>query len=113
MRGNDQQIDDPALVAPGEGVLAQEDLLVLLKLLAQFQAVVVALLVAVGVGEGKLDAGYILGEQEVKLEDQFLLVVEGKAKDRVRQSFPISEVTVLIVDAADGAVEVVAFGLGR
>ena len=67
MRGNNEEVESSAFVTFAEKILSKEYLLVRAVLIAVLLDVSPAFLVAIGVGESKLDARNEFVKEEVKL----------------------------------------------
>lgn len=63
---NDEQIDNPPLIALGEFALLEEEFIILLVVRLQIEDVLAALVVGIGVDEGELDTADQLIEGEVE-----------------------------------------------
>ena len=111
MRRNHNKIDDSSFIALIEKILPKKYFFIVMILLIECQNVRPALLVTIGVGKGKLNAGNKFIKQEIEPQHELIFAVQGEGIDGVGQSFPSAGLTVFVADAVHWSVHMVSFGL--
>lgn len=81
---DDKEGDYPALVTLGEIVKSKEQLFILLICLVEYEEIFLTLLVAVRIGESKLNTCDEFIKHEIEFKDQLIVLVKSEILNRVR-----------------------------